>query len=151
MDQDRARQSKQQCVADSICHRSPWGQITGQIFLGSTAFRERRASLLPDQRAANVPRIQTDSTLLKGDEIMISVAAVYGISTTAMVACTHREAYQAAIWLLQSATNEPLNTVMGGLVCTITHARSSKIQDAIESTPLILQQRQAIAQCKVKQ
>ncbi len=110
------------CVADSICHRSPWGQITGQIFLGSPAFRERRASLLPDQRAANVPRIQTDSTLLKGDEIMISVAAVYGISTTAMVACTHREAYQAAIWLLQSATNEPLNTVMSGLVCTITHA-----------------------------
>ena len=95
--QDRAWQRKQQCVADGICHRSPWGQITGQIFLGSPTFRERMASLLPDQRAANVPRIQTHSTLLKGDEIMICVAAVYGISTTALVTCTHHESYQTAI------------------------------------------------------
>jgi hypothetical protein len=136
-------------VVDGIGRPSPWSQITGQIFLGSPAFREWMAALVPERRPANVPRTQTDPTRLKADEIMTCVADVYGISTTVVVVRTHREAYQTAVWLLRRAANEPLNTV--AVRCGVSVSRISKIQDAIESTPITLQQRQVMEQCKVKQ
>lgn len=148
-DHNRARQAYQQFVADGIGRPSPWAQITGQIFLGSPAFRERLAALLPDQRPANVPLAQIDPMRLDPSEIMNRVAAVYGIAPTAIVARTHREAYQTAVWLLRRAANEPLNMV--AVRFGVSPSRISKIQDAIESTVLTPQQRQAIAQCKVKQ
>ena len=92
---------------------------------------------------------QTDPTRLDASEILHHVAAVYGIATTAVVARTHREAYQTAVWLLRRAANEPLNTV--AVRFGVSASRISKIQDAIESTPLTLHQRQAMEQCKVKQ
>lgn len=146
---DRARQRYQQFVADGLSRPSPWSQITGQIFLGSPAFRERMAALLPDQRPANVPLAQTDPTRLHASEIMNRVAAVYGISTTAMVARTHREAYQTAVWLLRRAPNEPLNMV--AVRFGVSASRISKIQDTIESTSLTPQQQTAMERCKVKQ
>lgn len=147
--QDRARQHYQQFVADGVGRPSPWAQITGQIFLGSPAFRERMARLLPDQRPANVPLAQTDPTRLEAREIMNQVAAVYGISTAAMVARTHREAYQTAVWLLRRAANEPLNLV--AVRFGVSASRISKIQDSVESTPLTPQQQTVMERCKVKQ
>ena len=148
-DTDRARHAYQQFVADGIGHPSPWAQITGQIFLGSPAFRERMAALLPDQRPANVPLAQIDPTRLDPSEIMNRVAAVYGIAPTAVVARTHREAYQTAVWLLRRAANEPLNMV--AMRFGVSPSRISKIQDAIESTSPTPQQRVAMERCKVKQ
>lgn len=149
VDLDTARHAYERFVVGGIGRPSPWSQITGQIFLGSPAFRERMAALVPERRPANVPRTQTDPTRLKADEIMTRVADVYGIPTTAVVARTHREAYQTAVWLLRRAANEPLNTV--AVRFGVSVSRISKIQAAIESTPLTLQQRQAMEQCKVKQ
>ncbi len=80
---------------------------------------------------------------------MTRVVIVYGISTGEVLARTHREAYQTAVWLLRRAANEPLNTVAVRFV--VSASRISAIQDAIESTPLNPQQRQALEQCKVKQ
>ena len=45
-DKDRTLRRYQQFVADGLSRLSPWSQITGQIFLGSPAFRERMAMLL---------------------------------------------------------------------------------------------------------
>ena len=80
---------------------------------------------------------------------MTRVAAVYGIAPTAVLARTHREAYQTAVWLLRRAANEPLNMV--AVRFGVSVSRISKIQDAIESTALAPHQRQAMEQCKVKQ
>lgn len=107
------------------------------------------AALLPDQRPANVPVAQTDPTRLAPSEILTRVAAVYGIAPTAVVARTHREAYQTAVWLLRRAANEPLNRV--AVRFGVSASRISKIQDAMESPAFTPQQRAAIAQCKVKQ
>lgn len=148
-DHMRARQAYQQFVADGIGGPSPWAQITGQLFLGSPAFRERMAALVPDQRPVNVPLAQTDPTRVAPSEILTRVAEVYGISTTAMVGRTHREAYYTAVWLLRRAANEPLNRV--AVRFGVSASRISKIQDVVESRPLTPQQRAAIAQCKVKQ
>ncbi len=80
---------------------------------------------------------------------MTRVARVYGISPTTGVGRTHREAYYTAVWLLRRAANEPLNMV--AVRFGVSPSRISKIQDAIESTPLTPQRRQAMEQCKVKQ
>ncbi|MEC4890009.1 MAG: transposase [Nitrospira sp.] len=148
-DQARARQAYRQFVADGIGRPSPWSEITGQIFLGSPSFRERMAERLPKQRPANVPRAQTDPTRLVPDEILIRVATVFGISPPAIIARTHREAYHTAVWLLRRAANEPLNTV--AIRFGVSASRISKIQDAVESTPLTPQQLQVMTECKVKQ
>jgi hypothetical protein len=80
---------------------------------------------------------------------MNRVAAVYGISTDAMVDRTHREAYQTVVWLLRRAANEPLNAV--AVRFSVSASRVSKIHAGIESTPLTRPQRHAMEQCKVKQ
>jgi len=147
--QERARQVYRQFVAEGMGRPSPWTEITGQIFLGSPVFLERMAALLPDQRPANVPVAQTDPTRLAPSEILARVAAVYEIAPTAVVARTHREAYQTAVWLLRRAANEPLHMV--AVRFGVSASRISKIQAAMESTPLTPQQHTAMAQCKVKQ
>lgn len=148
-DHNRARHVYQQFVAAGMGRSSPWAQITGQIFLGSPAFRKRMAALVPDQRLANVPAAQTDPMRFAPSEILTRVAAVYGISTAAMLARMHREAYYTAVWLLRRAANEPLKMV--AVRFGVSASRISKIQGALESTALTAQQHIAIKQCKVKQ
>jgi len=147
--QDVARQTYTRFVTDGIGGPSPWSQIAGQIFMGSPTFLERVGALLPNTLPANVPLAQTDPTRLEGSEIMTRVAAVYGIAPTAVLARTHREAYQTAVWLLRRAANEPLNRVAARF--GLSASRISKIQDAIESNASPPHQRQAMEQCKVKQ
>jgi putative transposase len=77
-DHNRARRAYQQFVVDGIGLPSPLSQIAGQIFLGSPAFRERMAALLPEQRPANVPAAQTDPTWLAPSEILTRVARYTG-------------------------------------------------------------------------
>ena len=135
--------------AEGIGCPSPWSNTTGQIFLGSPIFLERVAALLPAQRPSNVPFVQTDPTRLTTDEVLTCVSQVYGVPPTALVRRSHAEAYQTAVWLLRRAANEPLQTV--AVRFGISVSRISKIQSAIESTPLTHQQRQAMTACKVKQ
>jgi putative transposase len=148
-DHARARQAYPQFIAQGIGNPSPWTHITGQIYLGSPAFRERLAAQVPQARLANVPRTQADPARLTASDIMTRIAAVYGVSLTAVATRHHREAYHTAVWLLRRAANEPLRTVAGRF--GVSPSRISKIQEACESVPPTLQQRQALAECKVKQ
>lgn len=147
--QARAQSAYRQFVTQGIGTPSPWPQITGQIFLGSAAFRERMAALLPPTNLANVPHAQTDPTRLKAEEILERVAAVYGVSPTAVTARRHQEAYRTAVWLLRRTGNEPLQTVAARF--GVSPSCVSKIQSAFETTRPTPQQRTAMAQCNVKQ
>ena len=98
---------------------------------------------------ANVPRAQTDPTGLKAAEILERVAAVFGLSPTAVTARRHQEAYHTAVWLLRRAGNEPLNTV--AIRFGVSPSRVSKIQASLEVIPLTAQRRQAMTKCKAKQ
>jgi len=145
----RARSAYRQFVADGIGGSSPWGQVTGQIFLGSVAFREQLVALLPQRGFANVPRAQTDPTRLTAAEILDRVAGVHELPPTAVLERRHPEAYQTAVWLLRRAGNEPLQTV--AVRFGVSPSRVSKIQTALETRPFTSRQRQLMAQCKVKQ
>ena len=86
-DHARARQAYPQFVAQGMGNLSPWTHITGQIYLGSPAFRERMATQVPQAR-------------LTASDIMTCIAAVYG-APAAMAARQHHEAYHTAVWLLR--------------------------------------------------
>jgi REP element-mobilizing transposase RayT len=137
---ERAVLLYRQFVVDGIGGASPWPQLTGQIFLGSPAFRGRVPTMVDQQSLANVPRAQTTPTRLNAVEILEQVAAGYGLSPTTVTARRHQEAYLTAVWLLRRAGNEPLNTV------AIRFGVSP-----LEVMPLTAQQRRAVTQCKVKQ
>lgn len=146
---ERAVLVYRQFVVDGIGGTSPWLQLTGQIFLGSPAFRERVATMVDQQSLANVPRAQTTPTRLNAVEILERVATVYGLSPTTVTARRHQEAYHIAVWLLRRAGNEPLNTV--AIRFGVSPSRVSKIQASLEVSPLTAQQRRAVTRCKVKQ
>jgi REP element-mobilizing transposase RayT len=148
-DLERAPSVYRRFVADGIGGASPWSQLTGQIFLGSPAFRERMAALVPRTRLANVPRVQTDPTRLTAAEILERVATVYKLTPRAVTARRSQEAYQTAVWLLRRAGNEPLQTV--AVRFGVSPSRVSKIHAQMESTVLTAHQRRAMVRCKVKQ
>lgn len=71
---------------------------------------------------------------LEPNEIQTRVDTVYGISTTELVKCSHRETYYTAVWVLRRAGNDPLNMI--AVRFGVFASRVSKIQNAIESRPL---------------
>lgn len=105
--------------------------------------------MVQQKSLTNVPRAQTTPTRLKAVEILARVAAVYGLSPTAVTTRRHQEAYHTAVWLLRRAGNEPLNTV--AIRFGVSPSRVSKIQASLEVRPLTAQQRRAVTQCQVKQ
>ncbi len=144
-----AQRAYRQCVRDGRGQPSPWAQVRGQIFLGDAAFIERVERFVRGQRLANVPAPQTRPTRLTPKEVLARVGNVYGVGVKGVLARSHPEAYQCAVWLLRRAANEPLRGVAQRF--GISQSRVSHIQQAIESSPLTRQQRRAMRECKVKQ
>jgi REP element-mobilizing transposase RayT len=143
-----ARRAYQRFVAEGVHHPAPWDHVTSQIFLGSPEFLERMDRLVRGKPMANVPKAQTQPTRLSSEQVLQHIATAYRLHVTHIVDRSHREAYQTAVYLLRRAANEPLHTV--AVRFRISPSRVSKIQTAIEATPLSSQQQRAFAKCKLK-
>ncbi len=135
-------------VAEGVNRPSPWGDVTGQIYLGSPEFLERIDRMVRGKSLVNVPSAQGRPTRLSADEVLKQVATAYQVRLGALLDRSHREAYQTAVYLLRRAANEPLQTV--AIRFRISPSRISKIQQVIERTPLTPEQIQAFNKCKVK-
>lgn len=145
---ERARLSYQRVVEEGIGLASPWTDITGQIFLGSTAFRERMEELLSGKPLANVPVEQTHPTRPSAEQVLQRVATLCQVPLTALVKDTRSEAAKTAVYLLRRAVNEPLQTV--AVRFGVSPSRVSQIQRTIEAGALTDQQRQVLTECKLK-
>ena len=145
---ERARLSYQRFVEEGVGLASPWTDITGQIFLGSPAFRERMEELLSAKPLANVPVEQTCPTRPSAEQVLQRVAALYQVPLNSLVKDTRSEAAKTAVYLLRRAVNEPLQTV--AVRFGVSPSRVSQIQRAIEERPLTDQQRQVLTECKLK-
>lgn len=143
-----AQGAYQRFVAEGVGEPSPWSQVTGQVFLGSPDFLARMERRLDGKPLANVPATQTRPTRLSPDEVLRSVASIYGVPMAEVLDRSHRDAYQTAVYLLRRAANEPLQTV--AIRFRVSPSRVSKIQHAIDTAPLTIQQQQAFTLCKVK-
>lgn len=147
-EQARARRAYRQFVTDGVHQSSPWGNVTGQIFLGGPDFLERIERLVQRKSLVNVPTAQTKPTRLSPDEVLRHVASTYRLHVNDVRKRSHRDAYQTAVYLLRRAANESLQTV--AVRFRISPSRISKIQRAIETVPRTPQQTRAFAKCKVK-
>jgi putative transposase len=141
-------QAYQRFVAEGRQQPSPWRQVTGQIFLGSPKFLERIERLLQGKPVHNVPRAHRSPTRLSADAVLQRVASTYRLPPERVLDRSHREAYQTAVYLLRRAANEPLQTV--AVRFGISPSRVSKIQTALEGTPLTPAQGRVLDQCHVK-
>lgn len=135
-------------VNDGVHQPSPWTKVSGQIFLGSPEFLERIERLVRGKPLANVPTVQTRPVRPSSDDVLTHVATTYRVRVNDVLARSHRDAYQTAVYLLRRAANEPLQTV--AIRFGISPSRISKIQHAIEAAPLTPQQVRVFAKCKVK-
>jgi hypothetical protein len=144
-----AQRAYRQFVREGIGQPSPWGQLRGQIVLGSDRFLARMERLLAGQHVANVPAAQTQPRRLTPDEVLSRVGAVYGVGITQLVARAQAEASQCAAWLLRRAANEPLRVVARRF--GVSPSRISHIQRALEGRSPSHEERQAMARCQVKQ
>lgn len=104
--------------------------------------------LLKGARVANVPKAQTQPTRPTSEEVLSRIATTYGVRVGTLLARSHREGYQTAVYLLRRAANAPLQTVARRF--GVSPSRVSKIQRALEAKPLTPQQRQVFVECKVK-
>lgn len=143
-----ARTASRRFMAEGIHQPAPWKGLRGQIFLGSSAFRQRIARLVQGTPLTNVPALQPHFTRLSPDEILQHVAATYRLPVAAILAHSHRDANQTAVYVLRRAANEPLQTVARRF--RISPSRISNIQKAIQRAPRSLQQTQLFATCHVK-
>jgi chromosomal replication initiation ATPase DnaA len=80
--------------------------------------------------------------------VLQQIAATYRVSVHDVLTRAHREAYQAAVYLLRRAANEPLRTVAGRF--RISPSRISKIQKELEAAPLTPQRARVFDKCTVK-
>jgi putative transposase len=135
-------------VADGVNQPSPWKDVTGQIYLGSSDFLERIELLTQGQSPANIPRAQIQPTRVSADEVLTHVASTYRVGVGALLSRSHRDAYHTAVYLLRRAANEPLQTV--AIRFRVSPSRISKIQREVEGRPRTLAQTQAFTKCKVK-
>jgi putative transposase len=147
-DHGRARRAYRQFVSAGVHQPSPWGHVTGQIFLGDPAFLQRMERLVQGKPLANVPTAQTKPTRLSPEAVLQHVAATYRVQVNDVLTRSHREGYQTAVYLLRRAANEPLRRVAGRF--HISPSRVSKIQKAVEAAPLTPQQERVFGKCKVK-
>jgi putative transposase len=139
-----ARTASRRFMAEGIHQPAPWKGLRGQI----SAFRQRIARLVQGTPLTNVPALQPPFTRLSPDEILQHVAATYRLPVAAILARSHRDANQTAVYVLRRAANEPLQTVARRF--RISPSRISNIQKAIQRAPRSLQQTQLFATCHVK-
>jgi hypothetical protein len=98
-------------VAERLHQPAPWKDLRGQIVLGGSAFRERIDRLVQGTPLTNVPALQPHPTRLSPDEVLQHVVATYRLPVATILARSHRDAYQTAVYLLRRAANEPLQAV----------------------------------------
>lgn len=120
-------------VEDGKSAVSPWKNLRGQIWLGSENFLTRMEERLLryDKPLNEVPVEQTQPMRPRKEEILGMVSRVYGAEERNILGRRHREAYQAAAYLLRRVANLGLKEVAE--IFAVSPPRISHIQHRIET------------------
>lgn len=125
-------------VQEGIEADSPWTRLEGQMWLGSAAFRERMAALIPTRSLDNVPACQTRPDRPSADDILTAVSEAYAIPVDGVLKRSYPEAFRAAVYLLRRVANLSLKEVAA--MSSVSPSRVSQIQHQVEhgkpNTPL---------------
>jgi len=116
-------------VADGLNASSPWGELQGQIWLGSERFREQMQQKIPQSGVADIPKAQLQPNRPGADDILRIVAEYFGCDVEALLSRSHREAFMLGVFLLRRLVNLPLKDV--AVLFGISTSRVSQIQKGI--------------------
>lgn len=121
-------------VEEGLGRPSPWEKLRGQIYLGSAKFMEMMQKRVNNEDLTNVSRVQRQPSRPESDAIIAAVSKAYSISETNVLQRNHKEAFNAAVYLLRRVGNLPLKRVaeMAG----ISTGRVSQIQTSMQGRSL---------------
>jgi putative transposase len=136
-------------VREGVNRGSPWGKLTGQIWLGDAAFLKRMERLAGGKSMANVPRAQQRPTRPTPGAVTAMVLTRYRIKDEkALRSREHQEAFQVWLYLLRRVADLPLREV--AKAGKVSPSRVSKIQHRLETGAPPARLRQLLNKCKVK-
>lgn len=118
-------------VMEGIGKDSVWGDLKGQIYLGSGNFLERMQERAAGKASPGIATVQTQPARPGMEEIKRTVAAQYGIRPADVLDRRQGEAYRAAVYLMRRAGNLPLRQV--ATAAGLSAGRVSQIQTEIEA------------------
>jgi len=118
-------------VAAGSKQPSPWGDLKGQIFLGSEAFHARMQKRLTGKKHTGVTRSQLEPSRPTLNQIVRAVAAAHGIKPGAVLNRDTGQPFQHAVYLLRRRANLSLQEVAE--LAGISIGRVAQIQSKIES------------------
>ena len=129
-----ARNAYAKFVEEGIGKPSPWEKLRGQIYLGSEKFMEMMQERVDNEDLTNVSRAQRQPSRPEADAIIAAVSKAYSISEANVLQRNHKEAFNAAVYLLRRVGNLPLRRVaeMAG----ISTGRVSQIQASMQDKSL---------------
>lgn len=117
-------------VEEGIGQASPWGELRGQIYLGTADFLQRVERLLPGRPVKGIARSHFEPRRPDAAAIAAAVAKAYRIAPGRVLERASGEAYRAAVYLLRRAANLPLAEVAKR--AGVSPPRVSQIQAEIE-------------------
>ena len=129
-----ARNAYAKFVEEGIGKPSPWEKLRGQIYLGSEKFMEMMQERVDNEDLTNVSRAQRQPSRPEADAIIAAVSKAYSISEANVLQRNHKEAFNAAVYLLRRVGNLPLRRV-AEMAGTST-GRVSQIQASMQSQSL---------------
>ncbi len=148
----RAQQAYRQFVQEGIVQKaSPWANLSGQIYLGSEAFRRRVQRGIRAGDDPEIPKAQSRPVRPSAERLLGRIAGVYGLKREALLRSTRRpsEARQAAMYLLRHEAGLPLREIarrFGVGYSAVSH-RISAVKARLREDRYL---RSQLAKCKVK-
>jgi putative transposase len=131
-DRAQARRAYTRFVAEGLDGPSPWGQLKGQIFLGTQAFIGRMEKLLAGNASRGIARRQLAPGRPTAREVLKAVAEVHQISQRSVLDRGSGEAFKHAVYLLRRRANLPLQEVAE--MAEVSIGRVSQIQSETEAS-----------------
>ena len=136
-------------VQEGVRAGSPWAQLSGQIWLGGSAFLKRMDRPVADKSIDNVPKAQRRAARPSDQTVTAAVLSAYGIKDEKRLRTrSQQEAFQAWVYLLRRVVNLPLREVAAR--AGVSGSRVSKIQRALEAGPVPATLRDFLIRYKVK-
>ncbi len=147
-----AQETYRKFVEEGIIQRpSPWTNLSGQIYLGSEAFRRRMQRMVRAKDDPEIPKEHSRPARPSAERLLRRIAAVYGVNREQLIRATRRpsEARQAAMYLLRHEAGLTLREIarrFGVGYSAVSH-RISAVKAKLRADR---QLRVLLEKCKVK-
>ncbi len=127
----KARRAFARFVAEGVDHPSPWGDLKGQIFLGSDDFHAETQIRLKGVKPKGIARHQLEPARPRCEAVLRAVARIHDIKPSQVLDRRNGLAFKHAVYLLRRRANMSLGEV--AQLAGVSIGRVAQIQSKLES------------------